>query len=147
MLPKLAGIPELGRDLVRWLWSVLPTYILRSLSLKKILFIYFWPHWVFVTVPGLSPFVVTGGCSVAVHGLLVAVATLGLCYHAWAFPICGDRGLLCCSAWTSRCSGSSCCGARSLGCMGSVVVAHGFSCPEACGILLDHGSNFCPVPW
>ena len=55
---------------------MLPTYILRSLSLKKILFIYFWPHWVFVTVPGLSPFVVTGGCSVAVHGLLIAVAAL-----------------------------------------------------------------------
>ena len=33
------------------------------------------------------------------------LAALGLCYRAWAFPICGDRGLLCCSARTSRCSG------------------------------------------
>ena len=55
---------------------MLPTYILRSLSFKKILFIYFWPHWVFVTMPGLSPFVVTRGYSVALRGLLVAAASL-----------------------------------------------------------------------
>ena len=31
--------------------------------------------------------------------------------------------------------------------MGSVVVAHGLSCPEACGIFLDQGSNLCPLHW
>ena len=44
--------------------------------LMCLLFIYFWPHWVFVTMPGLSPFVVTRGYSVAVRGLLVAAASL-----------------------------------------------------------------------
>ena len=29
--------------------------------------------------------------------------------------------------------------------MGSVVVAHGLSCPAACGILLDQGSNSSPA--
>ena len=28
--------------------------------------------------------------------------------------------------------------------MGSVVVAHGFRCPEVCGIFLDQLSNPCP---
>ena len=27
---------------------------------------------------------------------------------------------------------------------GSVVVAHGLSCSESCGIFLDQGSNWCP---
>ena len=31
--------------------------------------------------------------------------------------------------------------------MGSVVVAHGLSCPAACGILLDQGSNSYPLHW
>ena len=30
---------------------------------------------------------------------------------------------------------------------GSVVVAHGLSCSAACGILLDQGSNPCPLHW
>ena len=29
--------------------------------------------------------------------------------------------------------------------VGSVVVAHGPECPEACGIFLDQGSNLCPL--
>ena len=32
-------------------------------------------------------------------------------------------------------------------CAGSVVVAHGLSCPAACGILPDQGSNPCPLHW
>ena len=31
--------------------------------------------------------------------------------------------------------------------MGSVVVAHGLSCPAACGIFPDQGSNLCPLHW
>ena len=31
--------------------------------------------------------------------------------------------------------------------MGSVVVVHGLSCSEACGIFLDQESNLCPLPW
>ena len=29
----------------------------------------------------------------------------------------------------------------------SVVVVQGLSCPMACGILLDQGSNLCPLHW
>ena len=29
---------------------------------------------------------------------------------------------------------------------GSVVVAHGLSCAEACGIFLDQGLNLCSLP-
>ena len=28
---------------------------------------------------------------------------------------------------------------------GSIVVAHGLSCPEACEIFLDKGLNLCPL--
>ena len=31
--------------------------------------------------------------------------------------------------------------------MGSVVVVHGLSCLEACGIFLDQESNLCPLHW
>ena len=31
--------------------------------------------------------------------------------------------------------------------MGSVVVAQGFSCSVACGIVPDQGSNPCPQHW
>ena len=30
---------------------------------------------------------------------------------------------------------------------GSVVVAYGLSCSEACGIFLDQGSKLCPLHW
>ena len=30
---------------------------------------------------------------------------------------------------------------------GSVIVAHGPSCPAACGIFPDQGSNLCPLHW
>ena len=61
-------------------------------------------------------------------------------------------GLYCCvstfssrSAWTSCCF--SCWRAQALGRMGSVVVAHGLSCPMAYEIFLDQGSNLCPLHW
>ena len=39
--------------------------------------IYFWLHWVFIAVRGLSLVVVSGGLLfVAVHRLLIAVASL-----------------------------------------------------------------------
>ena len=41
----------------------------------------------------------------------------------------------------------SCCGAQALGCVGSVVMSHGLSCPAVCGIFLDQGSNPCPLHW
>ena len=36
---------------------------------------------------------------------------------------------------------------RQLWCSGSVVVTHGLSCPTACGILPDQGSNPCLLHW
>ena len=63
--------------------------------------IYFWKHWVFIAMHGLS---------------LVAP-----------------------SAWASHCSSFSLFGAQALVQVGSVVVAHGLSCPVACGIFLTQG--------
>ena len=53
---------------------------------------------------------------------------------------------------SSRCAGLSLSRPlllRSTGsrCAGSVVVAHGPSCPAECGILPDQGSNPCPLHW
>ena len=61
------------------------------------------------------------------------LAVLGLCCCERAFSSCGVQ--------TSHCSGFSCCRARALGGMGSVVVAHGLTCPAACGIFPDQGST------
>ena len=48
-----------------------------------------------------------------------------------------------------RCSGFSSrwllfCEAQALGEQASVVVAHGLSCAESCGLFLDQGLNPCP---
>ena len=53
---------------------------------------------------------------------------------------------------SSRCAGLSLSRPLLLGSTGSrragsVVVAHGPSCPAACGILPDQGSNPCPLHW
>ena len=49
------------------------------------------------------------------------------------------------SAQAFHCNGFSCCGAKALGCSGSVVVVHKLNCPVACGIFPDQGSNLCPL--
>ena len=84
------------------------------------------------------------------------------------FCSCSEQGLL--SSWGARashCGGFSCCGAQALGpaglsswrhvssvveehglkSTGSVVVVHRLSCPTACGIFLDQGSNPCLLCW
>ena len=48
-------------------------------------------------------------------------------------------------AWASHCRGFSCCRAWALGHTGSAVAVLGLSCPEACGIFLDQGSNLSPL--
>ena len=69
------------------------------------------------------------------------LAVLGLCCCTWSFSGCPEPRLLssCCSQ-ASHCGGFSYCGvvqdARA-----SVVVAHRLSCPAACGIFPDQGSN------
>ena len=66
---------------------------------------------------------------------------------------------LSCGMQASHCGGFSCCRAQSLGFVGFsscgswaleywlVVVVHGLSCSAACGIVLDQGSNLCPLHW
>ena len=41
----------------------------------------------------------------------------------------------------------SCCGAQALSHVGSVVLEHRLSCPVACEIIRDQGSNLCPPHW
>ena len=48
---------------------------------------------------------------------------------------------------SSRCAGLSLLRPLLLQSAGSVVVAHGLSCPVACGIFPDQGSNPCPLHW
>ena len=72
-------------------------------------------------------------------------------WPCWVFTALHQLSLLAVSegssACASHCSGFSCCGAWVPGLAGSVVVAHGLSCPEACGILWDKGWNPCPLHW
>ena len=73
-------------------------------------------------------------------------AVLGLCCCKQTFFTCNKWRLFSsCRVWASHCGGFSCCRLQALECLGSVVVAHGFSCPLACGIFPDQGSNLCPL--
>ena len=78
--------------------------------------------------------------------LLYFLAALGLCCCTQAFSSCREEGLLSsCGAGASHCSGFSRCDARALDAWASVVVAHGLSCPMACGIFPDQGLNPYPL--
>ena len=83
------------------------------------LFFFFWLHWAFIAAHRLS--------LLAVFGLLIAAASLV------------EGGL-----YSMLASVVTVCGLRS---EGSVVVTHGLSCPAACVIFLDQGSNLCPLHW
>ena len=85
------------------------------------LFAYLWLRWVFVA-------------------------------FALAFSSCGEWG--CSSLLASHCIGISCGRAWALGTQASgvqgidlVVVAHGLSSSAASRMLLDQGSNSCPLHW
>ena len=99
-------------------WTLSPKHLLFTHCLAchqwtSFVFI-FWLCWVRVAAQGLSLAVGRGDYSlVAVHGLLIAVASL--------FVVQGLQS------------------------SGSVVVTHRLSCPATCGILLDEGSNLCPL--
>ena len=94
------------------------------------------------------------------------LAALGLRCYTQAFSSCGERGLLFIVVHRRPLITVAylCRGARALGgwasvvvalgsavvvrglwSTGSVVVAHGPSCSVARGILLDEGSNLCPL--
>ena len=106
------------------LFQIIFSYRL-SQNIKFFKLIYFWLHWVFVAVHKLS---------------LVAVS------RSYSSLWCAGvslRWLLLLQSMGSRHAGFSSCGAVSvvvacgLQSTGSVVVAHGFSCSAACGILPD----------
>ena len=64
------------------------------------------------------------------------------------FSSWSEQGLLSSrGAWASHCGGFSCCRIQVLGTPASLVVAHKHSCPMACGIFPDQGSNWCPLHW
>ena len=72
------------------------------------------------------------------------LAALGLHCCTRTFSSCGQRRLLSsCSAWASSAVASPC-RAQALGMRASVAVSHRLSCPTACEIFLDQGSNQCP---
>ena len=107
-------------------------YLALFLFLKKILFIYFWLCWVFISVRGLSLVAASGGHS--------------------SSRCAGHSSSRCAGLSLSRCAGLSLSRPlllRSTGSRraGSVIVAHGPSCSAACGIFPDQGSNPCPLHW
>ena len=75
----------------------------------------------------------SGGYSlVAVHGLLVAVASLVVCGAQTL--VVEARGLISCGLRVLEHGLNSC-------------VAHGLSCSTVCGIFPVQGSNLCPLHW
>ena len=92
-------------------------------------FIYFWLHWVFITVLGLCCCGEQGLLLVAVRGILIAVASR--CGARASVVAAPGSVVVACGLWST----------------GLVVVAHGLSCSTACGIFPDQGLNLCPLHW
>ena len=105
----------------------------QYLFFKK--FIYFWLHWVFVAVCGL-PLVVVSRSYSSLQCVDFSFRWLLL------WQSMGSRTGL--QQLVQEGSVVVVCGLESAG---SVVVAHGLSCSEACGIFPDQGSNPCPLHW
>ena len=57
-------------------FSVGELYVMWIIYFKINLFIYFWLCWVFVAAHGLSLLAESGGYSLVLRGLLIAVASL-----------------------------------------------------------------------
>ena len=77
--------------------------------------------------------------------ILFILAGLGPFCCEWAFPSCGERGLLSSSGFSLQ--GVLAVEAWALWLPGSGAVALGLSCPVARGIFLVQGSNPCPLHW
>ena len=75
------------------------------------------------------------------------MAARSLCSWACALSSCGEQGPLLdvCGLLTAMTSLVA--EHRLQGVWTSVVVVHGLSCSEACGIFLDQGSNPYPPHW
>ena len=88
------------------------------------------------------------------YGLFTIFIYLFIYWLCWVFVSVQGLSLVAASGGhsSSRCAGHSLSRPlllRSTGSRraGSVVVAHGPSCPAACGIFPDQGSNPCPLHW
>ena len=74
-----------------------------------------------------------------------SIIYLSLC---WVFVAAAvSRGLLFIAVHGLLCASFSYCGTQAPGTQASVVVAQKLSCPMACGIFQDQGSNPCPLHW
>ena len=117
------------------------TYILVLFILDPMVYISNFYLFIYFCCTGL-PFCLRafsscrGGYSlVVVHRLLPAVAFLAAEHGLWA---CGFQWM--------RAVDSVLAALRLEG-LSSAVVGHRLSCPTACGIFPDQGSNLCPLPW
>ena len=137
----------------RWLWSCCTRVrLLTSCCFQIIWCIYFWLHWFFFAVRGLSLVVASGGNPLPISWFKVAACALAFRITLQAV---GRRRLkegspsllFYCGVRASHFGGFSRCGAQPLGMQASVVVALRLSCPVACGIFPDQGSNLCPLHW
>ena len=119
----------------RW-WSWPVTHLQRKaqgLRAESLLFYYFL-KWQRIS---LKLFFWLLGVFIAVHGLSVAAGSSGYSLVVMCRLLDADPGLQ--GAWASVV------GACGLKVAGSIVVAHGLSCPSACGIFPDPSSNLCPL--
>ena len=67
-----------------------------------------------------------------------------LFWYTVSFLLCGLFSSY--GAWAFHCGGFFC-GEQVVRNAGLIVVVSGFSCPTACGIFLDQGSNPSPLHW
>ena len=95
---------------------------------------YLWLCWVFVAAWGLSLAVASGGYS----ALRCSGFSLLWLLSLWSL---GPRVRR--LQWLQHVG--SAVSAQGLQSIGSLAVAHGLSCPAACGIFSDQGSNQCPL--
>ena len=65
----------------------------------------------------------------------------------WAFSSCSEQEMLFDAVLGLLIVGASLVVEHGLGKQATVVVARGLSCPEACGIFPNQGSNPCPLHW
>ena len=88
-------------------------------------------------------------CFFLMHLFIFGCAGSSLLYMHRCTPLssCGEQGpISSCGTPASHCSGFPC-RAQALEHVGSVVVAHGLSCPMACGIFPDQEWNLCLLHW
>ena len=102
----------------------------------KFIYLYFWLHWVFVAVCGLSLVAASRD-----YSLLRCAA-----FSLWWLLLLWSTGSRACGLQQLWRMGSVVV-ARGLQSTGSVFVAHRLSCSAACGIFPDQGLNLCPLQW